>query len=63
MFGLKLRDISNSFRIYISDKLKSLDLECDNFDIVDKKKGKKKKKKKSKSKSKDKTKKNKSKIK
>ena len=35
MFGLKLRDISNSFRIYISDKLKSLDLECDNFDVVE----------------------------
>ena len=35
MFHLKVKDVSDSFRLYRADKLKSLDLECDNFDIVE----------------------------
>jgi len=31
----KIRDISNSFRIYDTAQLKSIDLECSNFDIVE----------------------------
>ena len=34
-FGLKVRDVSNSFRMYKADGLKKLALECDNFDIVE----------------------------
>ncbi|MBR1453635.1 MAG: glycosyltransferase [Lachnospiraceae bacterium] len=35
IFGLNVRDCSNSFRIYNSDILKKIKLECDNFDIVE----------------------------
>lgn len=35
IFNLKVRDVSNSFRIYYSSMLKSIKLECDNFDIVE----------------------------
>ncbi len=35
IFGLKVKDCSNSFRIYDSNKLKSIELECINFDIVE----------------------------
>ena len=35
LFGLKVKDTSNSFRIYDAEKLKSLHLECNNFDIVE----------------------------
>lgn len=35
IFDLKVKDCSNSFRIYKADKLKSIRLECDNFDIVE----------------------------
>ena len=34
-FRIKLKDISNSFRIYKADKLKAITLECSNFDIVE----------------------------
>ena len=34
-FNIKINDVSNSFRLYDSQKLKSLELECDNFDIVE----------------------------
>ena len=33
--GLKVKDISNSFRIYKTVDVKSILLECDNFDIVE----------------------------
>ncbi len=35
VFGLEVKDVSNSFRLYSADKLKSVSLECDNFDIVE----------------------------
>ena len=35
IFALKVNDCSNSFRMYDSAKLKSLNLECINFDIVE----------------------------
>lgn len=35
IFSLKINDCSNSFRMYNSSKLKSLELECTNFDIVE----------------------------
>ena len=35
VFQIKLKDISNSFRIYKADKLKAITLECSNFDIVE----------------------------
>ena len=35
VFSLKVKDVSNSFRIYKSDMLKSVNLECNNFDIVE----------------------------
>jgi dolichol-phosphate mannosyltransferase len=34
-FGLKVKDISNSFRMYKTEQLKALHLECNNFDIVE----------------------------
>jgi len=34
-FRIKAKDISNSFRMYKTEQLKSLSLECDNFDIVE----------------------------
>lgn len=35
IFKLNVRDVSNSFRLYNAEKLKSLVLVCDNFDIVE----------------------------
>ena len=35
IFKLKVKDCSNSFRIYNLSKLKTLKLECNNFDIVE----------------------------
>lgn len=35
IFGLKIKDISNSFRMYKKTDIKSLFLECNNFDIVE----------------------------
>lgn len=35
IFSLKVSDCSNSFRMYNTDKLKSIKLECSNFDIVE----------------------------
>ncbi len=35
VLGIKCRDLSNSFRLYRAELLKSLDLRCDNFDIVE----------------------------
>lgn len=35
LFGLKVKDVSDSFRMYTARELKSLELECDNFDIVE----------------------------
>lgn len=35
VFSLKVKDVSNSFRIYKSEMLKSINLECNNFDIVE----------------------------
>lgn len=35
IFSLKVNDCSNSFRMYDSSKLKMLNLECTNFDIVE----------------------------
>ena len=35
VFKIKLHDISNSFRLYDASLLKKLELECDNFDIVE----------------------------
>ncbi len=34
-FGLKVKDISDSFRMYRSEQVKLLNLECMNFDIVE----------------------------
>lgn len=34
-FRIKVNDISNSFRIYDTAQLKSVELECNNFDIVE----------------------------
>ena len=34
-FHIRVRDYSNSFRMYQSGQLKSLDLQCNNFDIVE----------------------------
>lgn len=35
IFDLKVKDCSDSFRIYQTEKIKSISLECDNFDIVE----------------------------
>lgn len=35
MFGLNVYDVSDSFRVYDSGKLKAVKLSCDNFDIVE----------------------------
>lgn len=35
LFGIKVKDVSNSFRMYKTEQLKALSLECDNFDIVE----------------------------
>ncbi len=34
ILNIKIRDISNSFRCYRASKIKSLNLECNNFDIA-----------------------------
>ena len=34
-FGIKVKDVSNSFRMYKTEQLKALSLECNNFDIVE----------------------------
>ncbi|MDR2407750.1 MAG: hypothetical protein LBE13_06530, partial [Bacteroidales bacterium] len=34
-FNIKAKDISNSFRMYHTEQLKPLVLECNNFDIVE----------------------------
>jgi len=34
-FGLKVKDISNSFRMYKTEQLNALSLECNDFDIVE----------------------------
>ncbi|MBE5883515.1 MAG: glycosyltransferase [Lachnospiraceae bacterium] len=35
LFGLKIKDVSDSFRMYLADKIKALEFECNNFDIVE----------------------------
>jgi len=35
VLGLKCKDVSNSFKLYRADQLKSLNLKCTNFDIVE----------------------------
>lgn len=35
IFHLRVKDVSNSFRIYNAAKLKSITIECDNFDLVE----------------------------
>lgn len=35
MFHLKVKDVSDSYRLYKADKIKNIHLECDNFDIVE----------------------------
>ncbi len=35
IFRLNVKDVSNSFRIYDAEKLKSIHLTCENFDIVE----------------------------
>ncbi|MFN2476895.1 MAG: glycosyltransferase [Chthoniobacterales bacterium] len=35
VLGLNCADVSNSFRLYRGDDVRSLQLECDNFDIVE----------------------------
>lgn len=34
-FGLEVKDVSDSFRMYYAECVKQLELECDNFDIVE----------------------------
>lgn len=35
IFHLRVKDVSNSFRIYNAVRLKSITIECDNFDLVE----------------------------
>lgn len=35
VFSLNVKDVSNSFRIYKSNMIKNINLECNNFDIVE----------------------------
>lgn len=35
VFGLKVKDVSNSFRMYDAKAIKGMKLECNNFDIVE----------------------------
>lgn len=35
VLGLKCKDVSNSFKLYPGDSLRSLNLRCNNFDIVE----------------------------
>lgn len=34
-FSLNLKDVSDSYRLYKSEQIKNIDLECSNFDIVE----------------------------
>ena len=34
-FGIKVKDVSDSYRMYKTEQVKELELECDNFDIVE----------------------------
>ncbi len=35
LFGLKVKDVSDSFRMYTTSQIKALTLECENFDVVE----------------------------
>ena len=35
LFGLKVKDVSDSFRMYKTEQIQKLQFECDNFDIVE----------------------------
>ncbi|MCM1499247.1 MAG: glycosyltransferase [Clostridium sp.] len=35
LFGLRVKDVSDSFRMYRTEDLRKITLECDNFDIVE----------------------------
>lgn len=35
LFDLNVKDVSNSMRMYDTEKLKSIKIECDNFDLVE----------------------------
>lgn len=35
LFGLKVKDLSDSFRMYTTSQVKALTLECKNFDVVE----------------------------
>ena len=35
MFGIQVKDVSDSYRMYRTEQVRSLELECDNFDIVE----------------------------
>ncbi len=35
VLGIPCRDMSNSYKIYDGDRLRALDLRCDNFDVVE----------------------------
>ena len=35
MFGIKVKDVSDSYRMYRTEQTQALSLECDNFDIVE----------------------------
>lgn len=35
VFRLKVKDVSDSFRMYRKDSIKNISLECDNFDVVE----------------------------
>jgi len=35
VFGLKVKDVSDSFRMYKGEQIKNISLECDNFDLVE----------------------------
>lgn len=35
LFRLRVRDVSDSFRMYKAEQIKSVELECENFDIVE----------------------------
>lgn len=35
IFGLKVKDVSDSFRVYKYEQVKNLTLECDHFDLVE----------------------------
>ena len=35
LFGLKVKDVSDSFRMYKTEQIRELELECENFDIME----------------------------